>query len=189
MGKLGPKHAVLAFPHLKGAHELCSVVRSACRYDWWEQQGYFQPREGAREEPFVMVIPPPNVTGSLHLGHALTNAIQVCPCHPMKAALARDCDAWPLRSNKMVLQIHLLLQESCWTFTKLCCMAHRDRCTGKCIYWGLTSEAGCCVGHGGEVAAHVWAGHAVGAWQRPCRHRHADGGGEGPHAGARPVPP
>lgn len=48
-----------------------------CRYDWWEQQGYFKPREGATEEPFVMVIPPPNVTGSLHLGHALTNAIQV----------------------------------------------------------------------------------------------------------------
>lgn len=48
-----------------------------CRYDWWEQQGYFKPREGATEDPFVMVIPPPNVTGSLHLGHALTNAIQV----------------------------------------------------------------------------------------------------------------
>eukprot|EP00208_Stichococcus_sp_RCC1054_P003787 CAMPEP_0206141402 /NCGR_PEP_ID=MMETSP1473-20131121/12794_1 /ASSEMBLY_ACC=CAM_ASM_001109 /TAXON_ID=1461547 /ORGANISM="Stichococcus sp, Strain RCC1054" /LENGTH=1079 /DNA_ID=CAMNT_0053535961 /DNA_START=148 /DNA_END=3387 /DNA_ORIENTATION=+ len=48
----------------------------AAWYDWWEQQGYFKPREGATEEPFVMVIPPPNVTGSLHLGHALTNAIQ-----------------------------------------------------------------------------------------------------------------
>lgn len=48
-----------------------------CRYDWWEAQGFFKPRADAKGEPFVMVIPPPNVTGSLHLGHALTNAIQV----------------------------------------------------------------------------------------------------------------
>lgn len=47
------------------------------RYDWWEAQGFFKPRADAKGEPFVMVIPPPNVTGSLHLGHALTNAIQV----------------------------------------------------------------------------------------------------------------
>lgn len=47
------------------------------RYDWWEAQGFFKPRVDAKGEPFVMVIPPPNVTGSLHLGHALTNAIQV----------------------------------------------------------------------------------------------------------------
>lgn len=30
----------------------------------------------AYEDKFVMVIPPPNVTGSLHLGHALTNAVE-----------------------------------------------------------------------------------------------------------------
>lgn len=30
------------------------------------------------EEKFMMVIPPPNVTGSLHLGHALTNAVEDC---------------------------------------------------------------------------------------------------------------
>jgi tRNA synthetases class I (I, L, M and V) len=47
------------------------------RYDWWEAQGFFKLRADAKGEPFVMVIPPPNVTGSLHLGHALTNAIQV----------------------------------------------------------------------------------------------------------------
>lgn len=46
------------------------------RYDWWEAQGFFKARPDAKGEPFVMVIPPPNVTGSLHLGHALTNSIQ-----------------------------------------------------------------------------------------------------------------
>lgn len=53
-------------------------VEVVCRYDWWEKQGFFKPsNEDNGKPPFVIVIPPPNVTGSLHLGHALTNAIQV----------------------------------------------------------------------------------------------------------------
>ncbi|KAL0280023.1 UNVERIFIED_CONTAM: hypothetical protein PYX00_001448 [Menopon gallinae] len=55
----------------------------AAWYSWWEKEGFFKPEYGrhdiAEENPkgkFVMVIPPPNVTGSLHLGHALTNAIE-----------------------------------------------------------------------------------------------------------------
>jgi valyl-tRNA synthetase len=51
-------------------------------YKWWEEQGYFKPRlttaDGAPNErpPFVISMPPPNVTGSLHLGHALTMTIE-----------------------------------------------------------------------------------------------------------------
>ena len=47
--------------------------------EWWEKQGWYgcDPSKKAAEK-FVMVIPPPNVTGSLHLGHALTAAIQDC---------------------------------------------------------------------------------------------------------------
>lgn len=48
----------------------------AAWYDWWEQRGFFKPDPNSTAEPFVMVIPPPNVTGSLHIGHALTNAIE-----------------------------------------------------------------------------------------------------------------
>jgi len=54
----------------------------AAWYSWWEKQGFFKPEYGRdlkKENPkgtFVMVIPPPNVTGSLHLGHALTNAVE-----------------------------------------------------------------------------------------------------------------
>uniref|UniRef100_A0A671YP82 valine--tRNA ligase n=1 Tax=Sparus aurata TaxID=8175 RepID=A0A671YP82_SPAAU len=53
----------------------------AAWYPWWEKQGFFKPEYGVRADPnprgmFMMCIPPPNVTGSLHLGHALTNAIQ-----------------------------------------------------------------------------------------------------------------
>ena len=48
---------------------------------WWEKCGYYQPDvnealKKTSDEKFVMVIPPPNVTGSLHLGHALTTAIE-----------------------------------------------------------------------------------------------------------------
>ena len=43
-------------------------------YEAWEQSGAFKPSgEGA---PFTIVIPPPNVTGSLHMGHALNNTLQ-----------------------------------------------------------------------------------------------------------------
>lgn len=50
-------------------------------YDWWEAQGYFAPQMGPDGKPkpeglFVIPSPPPNVTGSLHIGHALTVAIQ-----------------------------------------------------------------------------------------------------------------
>ncbi|XP_066148110.1 valine--tRNA ligase [Euwallacea fornicatus] len=53
----------------------------AAWYGWWEKEGFFKPeykRQDISEtaNKFVIVIPPPNVTGSLHLGHALTNAIQ-----------------------------------------------------------------------------------------------------------------
>jgi valyl-tRNA synthetase len=40
-------------------------------YDRWDDAGYFQPRERPDREPFVVVMPPPNVTGELHVGHAL----------------------------------------------------------------------------------------------------------------------
>ena len=47
-------------------------------YTWWEQNGYFKPRNDpnqpgfdASQKPFVISIPPPNVTGELHLGHAM----------------------------------------------------------------------------------------------------------------------
>lgn len=41
-------------------------------YQWWEDNGWFKPEiAGPDAEPFVISIPPPNVTGELHLGHAM----------------------------------------------------------------------------------------------------------------------
>src|SRR5271154_3460916 len=44
--------------------------------EFWDQRGYFSSRPDAERKPFTIVIPPPNVTGALHLGHALNNTLQ-----------------------------------------------------------------------------------------------------------------
>lgn len=45
-------------------------------YKSWEVNGYFKPKKHDGSQPFVVTIPPPNVTGVLHMGHALNNTIQ-----------------------------------------------------------------------------------------------------------------
>src|SRR5690349_3241743 len=42
----------------------------------WESSGAFKPKNDPDAETFCIVIPPPNVTGSLHIGHALNNTLQ-----------------------------------------------------------------------------------------------------------------
>ncbi|HUT16227.1 MAG TPA: valine--tRNA ligase [Anaerolineae bacterium] len=45
-------------------------------YAWWEEQGYFAPDIDPERKPFVISMPPPNVTGRLHVGHAITASLQ-----------------------------------------------------------------------------------------------------------------
>ena len=45
-------------------------------YKWWESRGYFRCEEKSTKPPYSIILPPPNVTGSLHLGHALNHSIQ-----------------------------------------------------------------------------------------------------------------
>ncbi len=45
-------------------------------YDQWEKSGAFRPGRDGAAPPYAIVIPPPNVTGSLHVGHALNNMLQ-----------------------------------------------------------------------------------------------------------------
>jgi valyl-tRNA synthetase len=66
--------------------EMAERASMAPRYDpsdvearWyaeWERRGYFQPDMASSAPPFVITIPPPNVTGELHMGHALTYGIE-----------------------------------------------------------------------------------------------------------------
>jgi len=45
-------------------------------YRFWMDKGYFKPKIDPDKKPFVIIMPPPNVTGELHLGHALTATMQ-----------------------------------------------------------------------------------------------------------------
>jgi len=45
-------------------------------YPFWKERGYFHSEPDPKRKPFTIVIPPPNVTGALHLGHALNNSLQ-----------------------------------------------------------------------------------------------------------------
>ncbi|GJR65403.1 valine--tRNA ligase, mitochondrial 1-like protein [Tanacetum coccineum] len=46
-------------------------------YNYWEKSGFFEAESQSSKPTFVMVLPPPNVTGALHIRHALTAAIIV----------------------------------------------------------------------------------------------------------------
>lgn len=74
----GEKKDLSKIPMADGYHP--AAVEAAWQ-DWWEAKGFYScdpefAMTKQNEEKFVMVIPPPNVTGSLHLGHALTAAVE-----------------------------------------------------------------------------------------------------------------
>ncbi|OGO51874.1 MAG: valine--tRNA ligase [Chloroflexi bacterium RBG_16_68_14] len=56
------------------AYDPCAVEERL--YRMWEERGYFAPRDGADGEPFTIIMPPPNLTGELHLGHALMDTVE-----------------------------------------------------------------------------------------------------------------
>ena len=45
-------------------------------YEYWEGQGFFHAKADGAKPGYCIVIPPPNVTGMLHMGHALNNTLQ-----------------------------------------------------------------------------------------------------------------
>ena len=45
-------------------------------YATWMEKGYFTPKIDPKKDPYTIVIPPPNITGQLHMGHALNNTLQ-----------------------------------------------------------------------------------------------------------------
>jgi valyl-tRNA synthetase len=47
-------------------------------YQMWMDKGYFKPSIDPEKAPFCIIMPPPNVTGELHLGHALTATMETC---------------------------------------------------------------------------------------------------------------
>ena len=45
-------------------------------YDFWVKNNLFKPSSKKLKKTFSIVIPPPNITGKLHMGHALNNSLQ-----------------------------------------------------------------------------------------------------------------
>jgi valyl-tRNA synthetase len=45
-------------------------------YKWWESSGFFKAQDQSTKPPFSIILPPPNVTGFLHIGHALDHTLQ-----------------------------------------------------------------------------------------------------------------
>lgn len=45
-------------------------------YETWEEKKYFTPKVDKNKKPYTIIMPPPNITGQLHLGHALDNTLQ-----------------------------------------------------------------------------------------------------------------
>ncbi|XP_011626495.1 valine--tRNA ligase, mitochondrial 1 [Amborella trichopoda] len=58
------------------AKQYSPIAVEAVWYAWWEKSGFFVADAKSSRPPFVIVLPPPNVTGALHIGHGLTTAIQ-----------------------------------------------------------------------------------------------------------------
>lgn len=63
-------------------------------YAQWLEKGYFTPEINRDKKPFTIVIPPPNITGQLHMGHALDNAVRTAlfvtrECGLLRAVAAR----------------------------------------------------------------------------------------------------
>ena len=69
-----PRWRTMATPQLDKTYDPKSVETRW--YQLWEQHGYFHASVTHPGQPYCIVIPPPNVTGSLHVGHALNNSIQ-----------------------------------------------------------------------------------------------------------------
>ncbi|MGP1561475.1 MAG: valine--tRNA ligase [Helicobacteraceae bacterium] len=49
---------------------------SGLLYKFWEENGFFEPQDAAGDKTFCVMMPPPNITGRLHIGHALTFTLQ-----------------------------------------------------------------------------------------------------------------
>lgn len=60
--------------HIPTAYEPQAVEQRL--YQWWEEQGFFKPAGNLDRMPFVISMPPPNATGALHIGHALTATME-----------------------------------------------------------------------------------------------------------------
>ena len=72
-------------------------------YEKWQEKKYFHAEVDRSKKPFTIVMPPPNITGQLHMGHALDNTMQDITYHVL-----REC-----RDMKHYGFLELTMQVNC----------------------------------------------------------------------------
>ena len=60
-------------------------------YQEWEKQDFFNPDQSGADKTFSLVIPPPNVTGYLHIGHALVNSLNLIAVFSLHSQIDLHC--------------------------------------------------------------------------------------------------
>ncbi|KAI0408139.1 tRNA synthetases class I-domain-containing protein [Xylaria palmicola] len=107
----GEKKELQPFDHPHFGTYSSSAVESSW-YQWWEKSGFFQPRPGPSDSRFVVPLPPPNVTGSLHCGHALANTIQdaLVRWHRMRGI----CTVWVPGCDHAGLSTQSVVEKMLW---------------------------------------------------------------------------
>ena len=75
----------------------------AGKYQWWVDSGVFHPNEDPNAEPYSIVIPPPNVTGKLHLGHAWDVTLQdmIIRQNACKGSILYGYQGWTMRELQL----------------------------------------------------------------------------------------
>lgn len=78
-------------------------------YKEWEESGLFAPKNEDKTNPFCIMMPPPNVTGSLHMGHALNTTLQdiLTRYHRMKG----DTALWLPGTDHASIAVHMVLEK------------------------------------------------------------------------------
>jgi valyl-tRNA synthetase len=77
-------------------------------YEVWEKAGYFTPTIDRDKEPFTIIMPPPNLTGELHLGHAMMDTVEdiLIRWHRMKG----DPALWLPGVDHAAIAVHVLIE-------------------------------------------------------------------------------
>ena len=69
-------------------------------YKMWQEGGYFHAERDKHKKPFTIVMPPPNVTGQLHMGHAMDATLQdsIIRFKRMQATMPSGFPVWTMRA-------------------------------------------------------------------------------------------
>ena len=88
-------------------------------YEEWESNGYFTAKRVEGKKPFTIVMPPPNITGQLHMGHAMDCLLQDAPIryHRMKG----DPTLWLPGTDHAAIatEVKIVAAMACTIFTSV----------------------------------------------------------------------